>query len=692
MFSWHAIPFARILFPFILGITFYHHIPDIIEIVQVLLAANILLLFAYKYLFQLINHLRARLITGLVFTFTIFLLAYFSAYVSEPLKIKNHYSKVDKAKAYKICVYGNIQEKEKEYKFQAVIEEVYDSTGNLNFTDGKVIVKLPKKTIKYFPKTGDTYLVQGYLNSPEAALNPGDFNYKQYLKWKGIEHILQIKNGGCSKKISHKVSIFRYAEELRNICIRIIKNHITDTRSSAISEALLLGYKDDLDNETMQIFSGSGTMHILAVSGMHAGMVFLLLNFITTFLLKLPRGRIIQAVIILSSLWFYVCMTGLSGSVVRAGLMFTFIAIAKLINRKQNIFNTMYASAFFMLLYNPKYLFDAGFQLSYAAVCGIIFLYPKIKTFYEKIKNPYFYIIDVSCISICAQIFTLPLSLYYFGQFPTYFILSNLVAIPIFSILLFILIGLMAFSAIPFVGVIIAWIVKSLINFNIWFMAIISRLPYSNIDNIDIDFIRSILISFILLLFAFTIVYNLKKTLNSHLFLLLIYLCIHSYNSIQHNFQKGIYRYNSNYHDIFICIEGKNAILISDSIYIRKHIGKKIIPRFLSKYGIKKIIVVSFSDNVVTTNFNNIPDCGFQFFDRIMTMKNTVYLNIHPSIFYLKKDINNNNQNASKNKHNNLIFSYKYRKSFTNKTKALEKRRTLENEKNENRNLIIEIQ
>lgn len=691
MFSWHAIPFARILFPFILGITVYHHIPGLIEIVQVLLAANISLLFVYKYLFKLTKHLHSRLITGLVFTFTIFLLAYFIAYASEPIKIKNHYSKVDKAQAYKICVDGNIQEKESEYKFQAIVEEVYDSSGNLNFTSGKVIVKSPKNSHKNTPKTGDIFLVHGFLNTPVEALNPGDFNYKQYLKWKGIEHILHVKKGACNL-ISNKTSIYRYAEELRNNCIDVIKKHIKDYRSSAISEALLLGYKEDLDYETLQIFSSSGTMHILAVSGMHAGMVFLLLNFITGFLIKLPRGKIIQAVIILCALWFYVCMTGLSGSVVRAGLMFTFISVAKLINRKQNIFNTMYASAFFMLLYNPNYLFDAGFQLSYAAVCGIIFLYPKIRTYYEKIKNPYLYIIDVSCISVCAQIFTLPLSLYYFGQFPTYFILTNLIAIPIFSILLFILIGLMAFSSIPFVGIIIGFIVKNLINFNIWFMAIIDKLPNSNIESIEIDFIRSLLISIILLFLAFTIVYNLKKTLNAHLFLILLFTSLQSYNSLLHNFQKGIYRYNIKNHDIFICIEGKNAILISDSIYIQKNKGKKIIPRYLSKYGIKKIIVVSYSENLVTTNFRNIPDCGFQFFDRIMTMKNTVYLNIHPTVFYLYNENKLDSLNNSKMTRKNLIISNKTQYNFMNISIGEQRGSLLKSKIIYNERPIIEIQ
>ena len=274
----------------------------------------------------------------------------------------------------------------------------------------------------------------------------------------------------------------------------------------AVISALLLGYKDLLDRETIMIYSSSGAMHVLAVSGLHVGIIYLLLNSLFLFFEKFKYGKYLKAVLLILSLWAYALLTGLSPSVLRATTMFSFIIIGSALNRETNIYNTLAASAFVLLLYNPYILLQVGFQLSYAAVLGIVYLQPKLyKLMYTK-----HWLLDkiwaITTVSIAAQLATFPLGMYYFHQFPNYFLLSNLFVIPLATFIIGGGVLLFAISAIPFLSGFLAFVVNKillLLNFSVQW---VENLPYSLSLGICITVIETIIIYSIIILFFSSII------------------------------------------------------------------------------------------------------------------------------------------------------------------------------------------
>ena len=186
---------------------------------------------------------------------------------------------------------------------------------------------------------------------------------------------------------------------------------------NAVFSALTLGYKNDLDKEMQASFAGAGAMHILAVSGMHVGIIFLILKQIFALFGILKSNYKLKYIIILLCIWFYALLTGLSPSVTRAAVMATFILCGKVFGKRTNIYNSIAASAFVLLLFNTNYLFDVGFQLSYTALIGIVFFYKRIYTLIFVRNMPLNYMWQLTTIGISAQIGTFPLGIYYFNQF-----------------------------------------------------------------------------------------------------------------------------------------------------------------------------------------------------------------------------------------------------------------------------------
>ncbi len=207
---------------------------------------------------------------------------------------------------------------------------------------------------------------------------------------------------------------------------------------SSIAAALLLGQQQDIRKDVKQDYQMAGAVHVLAVSGLHVGFVALFINFFTGRLPKTRRNRFIGLMATLLGLWCFAFITGLTPSVVRAATMFSFIAGGINIRRITNIYNTLFVSAFLILLFKPSFLFDVGFQLSYTAVFSIVWLQPM----FSKVWLPKYkilkYLWDLITVSVAAQIGTLPLLLYYFHQFPGLFIVTNILVIPLLTIVMFI--------------------------------------------------------------------------------------------------------------------------------------------------------------------------------------------------------------------------------------------------------------
>ena len=300
---------------------------------------------------------------------------------------------------------------------------------------GKLLVNLLKDSVPYVPVSGDLYSVRTRLLPVSLPLNPGQFDYAGYLKKQQIFHQLYAKANEITKT-GHSYSLHSVAEGIR----RKIQESLQDVgftgNTKAVISALLLGERTHISRDLYENYAAAGAIHILAVSGLHVGIVLLILNYILAPLLRLKNGQMYRLLITLILLWLFALIAGLSPSVVRAVTMFSFLAYA--MNRKKltNTANILVISMLFLLLINPFFLFDVGFQLSYAAVFSILSIQPLISKIWKPRIRFVNYFWQLFSVTLAAQLGLLPLSLYYFHQFPGLFFVSNLLIVPILGIVL----------------------------------------------------------------------------------------------------------------------------------------------------------------------------------------------------------------------------------------------------------------
>ena len=206
--------------------------------------------------------------------------------------------------------------------------------------------------------------------------------------------------------------------------------------------ALLLGQQQDISPEVLKDYQLAGAVHILSVSGLHVGFILVFVTFLLKPIANTKRNTLIKLFIILLSLWSYGILAGLAPSVVRSVTMFSFVAIGNHMRRTVNVFHTLLVSMFLILLWKPSFLFDVGFQLSYLALFFILWLQPLLNDIWQPKYKITQYFWDILTVSFAAQIGTLPLSIYYFHQFPGLFFVTNVIVLPMLGIIM--IVGLTA--------------------------------------------------------------------------------------------------------------------------------------------------------------------------------------------------------------------------------------------------------
>jgi competence protein ComEC len=338
-----------------------------------------------------------------------------------------------------------------------------------------------------------------------------------------------------------------------------------DNGSLGIAEALLIGYKNDLDKEMVQAYSNTGVVHIIAISGLHLGLIYMVLFWLLERLPIVKRNRFIKAIILLGCLWIFSLMTGASASVLRSAVMFTCIIFGNMLNRKSSIYNSLAASAFLLLCYNPYFLWDVGFQLSYLAIIGIIWLQKPIQQLVSLNNYLTRKIWEMTSITIAAQVITFPICLFYFHQFPTYFLLSNLVAVPLSTIILFEEIGLICFSGFHSVSLLLGKIVEmSIMLMNKWIL-IISQFPGAVIDFIYADVQTTMLLYALVITFLFFFLLKSKAYIKWSLFLLTIFSSLQSIAKYKWKQQRFFIVYHVPKYHCIDFVNGGNYQVQSDS-------------------------------------------------------------------------------------------------------------------------------
>ncbi|HEX8577030.1 MAG TPA: ComEC/Rec2 family competence protein [Flavobacterium sp.] len=317
---------------------------------------------------------------------------------------------------------------------------------------GKLLLNIRKTAGNKKIEVGRKLLINGKIYPHKPANNPDQFDYGKYLSNKYIYAqmyvgIDEIKTEGTIEK-----SILSYASNFRNTIIHNLEKSNFSKEELNIVIALILGQQQDISKEVLQDYQFAGAVHVLSVSGLHVGFILLFINALLFWLSGNNIGNGIRFVTILVFLWAFAVIAGLSPSVVRSVTMFTFVAAGMFLKRKTNIYQTLTVSILLILMVSPSFLFDVGFQLSYLALFFILWLEPLLAGLWEPKNKVINYFWKILTVSFAAQIGALPISVYYFHQFPGLFFLTNLLVLPALGCIMalgVIVMGMAAFDYVP---------------------------------------------------------------------------------------------------------------------------------------------------------------------------------------------------------------------------------------------------
>ncbi|MGJ8592044.1 MAG: ComEC/Rec2 family competence protein [Aquaticitalea sp.] len=301
---------------------------------------------------------------------------------------------------------------------------------------GKLLLNVQKDSIAESLQVDDILIASTSLSNINQPLNPYQFDYKSYLSKRYIDHQIFVNKEELLPISSEPHTIYGYAAQLRASIDQKLKTYNFESDELAIIDALLLGERKDISVNTYNNYVNAGAIHILAVSGLHVGIILYLLNWLFKPAERIRKGNYIKIVVLVLLLWSFAIIAGLSPSVTRAVTMFTVVAIGMNLKRPSNIYNTLAISMFVLLLFKPLFLYDVGFQMSYTAVLAIASIKPILSSLWTpklKVVNYYWQLL---CVTTAAQIGVVPISLYYFHQFPGLFFLSNLIILPFLGFIL----------------------------------------------------------------------------------------------------------------------------------------------------------------------------------------------------------------------------------------------------------------
>ncbi len=466
---------------------------------------SILVIFCASYFYNkshLFPTLFHTIITGLSFVSLGFGIVQFQRLEHQP----QHYLHFNLAE--EVLVKGTISEKLKPNRYYAnyifKIENLKQHKA-----EGKVLFSMEKDSTEENLDIGDQLIFKEKLNDVYAPLNPYQFNYQEYLKKRRV--FKQIKTEYTSVEIveNNSSSLKKKAAGFRQKIIQNLNKCGLSQNQVALTSALLLGQKKELDAEIYNDFTSAGVVHILAVSGLHVGIILMILNFVLNPLEQVKGGKYFKYVLSVSCIWLFALLVGFSPSVIRAATMFTFLNAGLIFKRKASTINMLCLSALVILMYDTYLIFSVGFQMSYLAVLGIISFQPLVKRkFYIQnwLGRKLF---DVLLVSFCAQVGVLPLSIFYFHQFPGLFLLANLLIIPWLFILLGFGIVIIIASFIQLEVPLLYELYGSTLNFLLFIIHQVAS--YENLIFRNIYFTKEMMLSlYVAILFIFFF-FNYKK-------------------------------------------------------------------------------------------------------------------------------------------------------------------------------------
>ncbi len=530
---WSEVPLLRITVAVICGIcaemacVSFFNSPWLLYSMLVLLVLSFSLLIAlgFKTLGGAKSNYRFRMVNGLGLNIGLIAFGFILTWLGTERNYPSHFQNfLSTGSVVSAKVTLPPLEKEKTTRLIAEVISVTNGTQSSPVT-GHLLINMPRSPESESIKYGDILLFTSPVQELDEPKNPEEFNYKHYQAMHNIYHRAYLKKGEWRIADHNRGKrLMATVYHIRAGFLSLITKYVKGPDEFAVASAIMLGYRDYLNGDITRAFASSGTLHVLSVSGLHVGIMFMMLNFLLQVMDK--RGRrfeMAKAAVIILFIWFYACLTGLSPSVMRSATMFSIIQLGMLLVRNVNMYNVIAGSALVLILSNPYIITEIGFRLSYLAVIGIIFLYPKIypvltigtgKAPRFKKEGNYLlkplvflkhdskwgalFVLDflwkIVAVSLAAQIATLPISLLYFNQFPNLFWFSNLIVIPLSNLILFAGSALFALGHVPYLGAAAGWVFNLLLTALTKFIFLVNSIPYALIQGISISVAEMLLL------------------------------------------------------------------------------------------------------------------------------------------------------------------------------------------------------
>ncbi|WP_170254651.1 ComEC/Rec2 family competence protein [Phaeodactylibacter luteus] len=426
--NWREIPMLRLLLALLAGIGLSRWDINVYAVA----GAGALSLAALAWMNTRKTPFHQRIWPGVAVIASFSALGFLLAIAQQPKYQPSHLLHYGSA-AQSATVVGRIQRIEdtgRKLRLQLQCQGVQPQTDTLlRQAEGGILAYLDIDAASRGLRPGDLLLFQTELRRPNPPANPDQFDYRAYLEGQGIYHQAFIGEGQWLW-LGHQKTLLTLTAQWQDMALSTLRHHLPTPNEMAVGAALILGHKAALTDEVKNAYADTGAMHVLAVSGLHVGLVQLLLFFL---LKRIPlsgrKWEITRTGLVIAGIWAFALITGASPSVLRAATMFSFLAVGQASRRSSSVYNTLAASAFVLLCANPNLISQVGFQLSYLAVLGIVYFQPRIYRLWLIKNRAGDYLWQLTAVALAAQLGTLPLSLYYFHQFPVYFILSGIIVV-----------------------------------------------------------------------------------------------------------------------------------------------------------------------------------------------------------------------------------------------------------------------
>ena len=597
--SIRRLPFVRLVIPFILGIIveelIFRQTVDVLHFLVVSLAFFFVLFFvragkSYKF----------RWLWGIVVFVNLFL---FGAGI---MKNTQHQSTLplDQQTFFRAVIIEIPESNERFTNLTLQITAYRDSLQNWVSVAENVRTYLPTDSVSTTLELGDILILNTKFQKNSPPKNPEEFDYAYYLARRGFFATSFIKSSDY-KCVGRETLWFRKTvNNIQTAMFDIIQSAGIEGDNFAVLHALIIGDKQLLSEELIQSYSAAGAMHVLAVSGLHVGLVFMVLNFLLRFLGKWRFGMVVRTVLLIVGLFLYASLAAFSPSVSRASVMLLFVIVGNAVGRKTNVYNSLAASALFLLCINPYNIFEVGFQLSYCAVIAIVCFQPIMyRSVYirNKILN---HIFMLATVSIAAQIGTSGLTIFYFQSFPNYFIITNILIIPLVTAIMFTVAITLIMSLGPLIGMLSGKFLDICVSFANEVTKHVEQLPYALTENIYISVVQVSIISTGIISIAFYFEFKNKKLLIISMCCIIAFAGISAQRKIENANQRQMIVYDTRGSSFISFVAGQKALNIRDTENMSDNFNFNTMGNFI-KLGIKSSEDISVYDDFTKQNIVN---------------------------------------------------------------------------------------